>query len=206
MTGIVVYIEGGSNRTADVEFRQAFRSFFNDLIELAKLRNVPFKLMLVGSREDTFRKFRHEAERDRQTFHVLLVDSETEVNEFGKCWKHLKESDGWDCPAGVHDTQCHLMVVAMEAWFFADVEALAAHYGQGFKKNALPKTQNVEQIPKQKHLESLKAAVKETTKGRYDKFADAPKILARLKTNIVRSRAPHCERLFTTLTNKINGV
>ena len=157
---IVVYIEGGSNHTADVEFRQAFREFFKDVIELAKQRSVQFKATLVGSREDTYRKFCFEIGRDRQTFHVLLVDSETEVKEFGKCWDHLKEADGWNCPAGADATQCHLMVMAMEAWYFADPEALAAHYGQGFKQNALPRTQIVEEIPKSKHLDSLKAATK----------------------------------------------
>ncbi len=205
---IVFYIEGGRGTRYDIEFRQAFHTFFAEIEAIARQKGIGFRPRLAGSRRKTYELFCNELMREAATLHILLVDSEAPVAEFGKCWKHLKERSGdeWDCPPGADDSHCHLMVEAMEAWFFADPEALAGYYGQKFNANALPKRQNVEDIPKIEHISSLEAATKPTQKGRYDKFGHAPEILMRLDVSKVRERAPHCERIFTTLADLIAAL
>lgn len=207
---IVLYIEGGRNRTKDIDFRQGFNSFFKDLKDMASERNISFRAIPFGARRQAYEKFCYGLSQDANAFHVLLVDSEDPVEDknFGKCWKHLKErkDDAWDCPAGANDENCHLMVQAMEAWFFADSEKLATYYRQKFNKSALPTTQNVEKIPKPNHISCLEAATKATQKGRYDKFKHAPDLLAKVDAAKVRKRAPHCDRLFVTLAEKINDT
>lgn len=111
----------------------------------------------------------------------------------------------WISPEGVDDTHCHLMVMAMEAWFFADPDALEDFYGREFNRKALPTTTNVEKIAKPEHIRKLNAAVKGTPKREYDKAKYAPAILERLDVGKVRSRAPHCALMFKTLAEKIEA-
>jgi hypothetical protein len=203
---IVVYIEGGVSKTADIEFRAAFRTFFKEIDSKASEKGIGFRVILEGTRRKAYEKFCEAIDRQDDTYPVLLVDSEAAVAEFGTCWKHLKErvGDEWDQPAKAEDRHCHLMVEAMEAWFFADPEALEKYYGQNFIRNSLPKTANVETIPKKDHIAKLEAATKNTQKKRYHKVHHAPEILKRLDPVKVRKRAPHCDRIFTTLVRVIN--
>lgn len=134
-------------------------------------------------------------------FNVLLVDAEAPVT-LGP-WKHLEQRDGWN-PAAA-DEQCHLMVHCTESWLIADPEALAEFYGQGFLLNALPKTPDVEAVPKQRVAAALERATKETQKGRYHKIRHGPDLLARLNPARVRQRAQHCDRLFVTLEALLLG-
>lgn len=97
------------------------------------------------------------------------------------------------------------MVQAMEAWLLADPEALAAFYGQGFAVNALPGTRDVEQIAKATVMSSLARATRDSQKREYHKTRHAPLILERLDAGKVRSRAQHCDRLFTTIEQQLAG-
>lgn len=204
---VFFYIEGGGNPDADTALREAFRKFFKELDDLGRENEFALNYKLGGSRRLTYEIFRYAVEQDPNSIHLLLVDSEAPVGEFGKCWKHVKErpGDGWDRPEGVDDTYCHLMVQAMEAWFFADPDALAGFYGQHFQRSALPRTKNVEQIPKLRHLDALEAATKQTQKKRYHKTRHAPELLKRLNVAKVRAAAPHCDRIFTAVAEKITG-
>lgn len=95
------------------------------------------------------------------------------------------------------------MVQAVEAWFIADIETLKKFYGQGFKENAIPKNANVETIAKDTLEPSLKAATGKTTKGEYHKINHASKLLELLDVATVRQASPYCDRLFTTLQDKM---
>ena len=95
------------------------------------------------------------------------------------------------------------MAQAMEAWLIADLDALADFYGQGFNPNSIPRVSDVETIEKALLESSLKAATRNTRKGKYHKSLHAPKLLAKLNEKSVRQKARHCDRLFTTLTAKI---
>jgi len=95
------------------------------------------------------------------------------------------------------------MVQTVEAWLIADPDALASYYGQGFQRSALSKRQNVEAIPKTELVPSLDRATQRTQKGQYHKIRHCSDLLSRLNPEKVRSRARHCELLFTTLEARI---
>jgi hypothetical protein len=95
------------------------------------------------------------------------------------------------------------MVEMMESWFHADKDALEGYYKIGFRKAALKSNPNVEEIPKQDLIEGLKAATKDTTKGKYHKTKHAPALLQAIKPALVRNAAPNCERLFALVLEKI---
>ena len=140
-------------------------------------------------------------ESNPDAFNVLLVDSENPVEKAP--WLHLKEQDGWKLNE-IHDEQCHLMVQVMESWLIADIEALKDFYGKNFDESKIPDTTDVENINKDAVMSSLRVAVKKTQKGKYHKINHGPKILERVNVNSVRKAAPHCERLFKTLTDKMS--
>jgi len=137
---------------------------------------------------------------------VLLVDSETAVT-VSSPWEHLKSrsGDNWSNP-GVEDRHCHLMVQVMEAWLIADREKLCEYYGKNFREKALPSDRNVEKVDKQRLLDSLKKATRDTTKGEYHKTQHAPRLLQKVRLGEVRSRASFCDRLFKVVSTEIDGM
>jgi hypothetical protein len=94
----------------------------------------------------------------------------------------------------------------MEAWLIADVEVLQKFYGQGFNANPIPKTLNVEHISKQTIESALKSATRRTAKGEYHKIKHGAKLLRQLNASKVRAAAFHCDRLFTTLAEKLSAT
>jgi Domain of unknown function (DUF4276) len=97
------------------------------------------------------------------------------------------------------------MVCTVEAWLAADPEALAAYYGQGFRRNALPAQADVETVEKDALMSALNRATERTQKGRYRKIEHCSDLLKRLDSARVRSRARHCDLLFKTLEAHITG-
>jgi hypothetical protein len=92
----------------------------------------------------------------------------------------------------------------MEAWFLADRDKLREFYGQGFTAKRLPKTADVEQVPKAKLLTALEHATRAAkTKGKYHKTKHAPNILEMIRLPEVRTKAASCNRLVTTLAAEI---
>ena len=127
----------------------------------------------------------------------MLVDSENQVNNAP--FRHLADQDGWNLQESQNE-QCHLMVQAMESWLIADVEALKKFYGQDFNDRSIPGNRDVEAISNNEVGMALKAATRNTSKGKYHKIHHGPKILELLDVTKVRKAAPHCDRLFTTLS------
>ena len=95
------------------------------------------------------------------------------------------------------------MVQVMEAWIIADIETLRRFYGQGFNANPIPGQEDVELIAKTDLERALIQATRNTQKGEYHKIRHGPKILALVDVSKIRNRARHCDRMFTTLSNKI---
>lgn len=133
-------------------------------------------------------------------FNVLLVDAERPVNQ--TAWQHLRERDGWEPPDDL-DEQCHLMVQIMEAWFVADIDILESFYGNGFRRGVIPARDEVEVIDKAVLETALQNATRDSRKGPYHKIRHGSKLLCLIDSQIVRSKAPHCERFFTTLEGKM---
>jgi hypothetical protein len=208
---VLFHVEGEEERRRrgpDIQLRLAFQRFFRELVDIAQGRGISIRFRLHGTRGSAYEKFRDALSAEPDTYHVLLVDSEDPVALLGECWKHLERraADRWPRPAAADEEQCQLMVQAVEAWLFADPEALASFYGQGFHRNSLPTTADVEEIPKRRHIPSLQAATKDTQKGRYHKIHHLALLLSLLDPKKVRKSAPHCERIFTTLGPRLRSL
>jgi len=198
---IRIYVEGGgSDNRTKIHVRHGFNGFLKDLVARSRSHRIKWEIIPCGARDEAYRKFVKALNTHPNSFNVLLVDSEGPVK--GKPWAHLHRRDGWTSH-GVDDAQCHLMVQMMEAWFIADINSLEGFYGQGFNANAIPKNTNVEKISKQRIESVMKAATQRTTKGEYHKTHHGPKLLEQLDVSKVRKAALHCNRLFTTLEEKM---
>ncbi len=197
---IRLYIEGAAKGGEAARLRQGFRVFLDSLYQLAQQKGFRFHTPITcGSGDEAYKDFKDARNRHKDALIFLLVDSEKAVGENVSPWTHLN----WDS-LGLDDSYCHLMAQTMEAWLVADKAALADFYKQGFNQNALPQSLRVEEIPKADLFDGLRRATEKTSKGRYHKTIHAPEILKLLDVAKVRKAARHCERLFQTLTEKMN--
>jgi uncharacterized protein DUF4276 len=198
---IRVYVEGGGDHSdTKAAIREGFSAFLDPLRQHARKRQIQWSVTACGSRNAAFDAFRSALETHPNAFLVLLVDSEAPVVEGP--WRHLQKRDRWDA-GGLPDEHCHLMVQTVEAWLLADPEALTAYYGQGFRRNVLPKRDDIEEVPKEQLLKILDRATEKTRKGGYAKIRHCADLLARLNSDRVRQRARHCDLLFNTLEARI---
>lgn len=193
MSSIAIYMEGGGKRAnSKAMLRTGMDAFLAEIKNAYRAKGWHWKLVPCGSRNEAHKGFQN-GDAD---IVVLLVDSEDPVSL--PPTDHLKARDGWNLN-GVNDDYVHLMVQSMEAWIVADPDALAAYYGQGFQKNALPRHQNLEKVNKDDIGDSLDRATQKTQKGKYHKIQHARHLLQCINPTIVRKRCPHCKRLFETL-------
>lgn len=118
--------------------RGGFGEFFSSLRDLARQKGLKLRPILCGPGSEAFKDFKLAIRSNPDAFNILLVDAESPVSRSG--WEHLqRRGAGWKTPAGTEEAQCHLMVQAVEAWLVAVPDTLAAFYGQGFRRNALPR-------------------------------------------------------------------
>ncbi|HEV2854060.1 MAG TPA: DUF4276 family protein [Thermoanaerobaculia bacterium] len=200
---IRIYIEGGGNdRLSWRKIRAGFGEFFDSLRRLARSHRIEWSIITGGPRSETFKEFRMGIKRHPDAFNVLLVDSESPVGLPRRI--HLQQQDRWDM-SSLQEDQCHLMVQAIEAWLVADPDAMAEFYGQGFRRNALPRQEDVEAIAKGDLMAKIESAVKDTQKRTYKKIDHCAELLKRLNPQRVRVRAHHCDLLFKTLEARITG-
>jgi hypothetical protein len=198
---IRIYVEGGGDqRSGKAAVREGFSKFLSSLSEIARERRIRWYVVACGSHQSAFDDFGIAVRQHRDAFNVLLVDAEGPVTR--SPWEHLRDRDRWQTQ-GLADDHCHLMVQIMEAWIIADMETLQRFYGQGFNANSIPGQEDVELIAKVDLERALIQATQNTQKGEYHKIRHGPKILALVDVSKVRNRARHCDRMFTTLTNKI---
>lgn len=177
------------------------REGFSKLFEKALGRRAKPKVIACGSRSEALGDFTRALQSYPDALCILLVDSEGPVKQGASPWAHVSEREGdrWRRPDGVSDEQLHLMVQAMEAWLVADPEALAAYYKQGFRKDALPHRQNVEQISTRDLYDALVRAIRDSkTKGKYAK-SHGFELIGLVDPQKVRARSGHAARLFDTL-------
>lgn len=135
------------------------------------------------------------------SWNILLLDSEgphTPSRPVNLC-----AQQGW---SPYQADSIFWMVEMMESWFHADKDALQRYYGTGFRRDALKPNPQVEQIPKQDLTDGLRAATKDTVKGRYHKTKHAPVLLEMINPALVRQAAPHCQRLFAAVLAKLTAT
>ena len=198
MVSIKLYVEGGGDsKTLKTSCRKGFRIF----IEKAGLEDRMPRIVACGSRHNAYNDFADHEDGSA----LLLVDAEEPVGQAGP-WQHLRAREGWDRPDGATDEQCHLMVEVMESWFLADRRALVEFYGHGYREDALPQNQFVEQIPKQDVLGGLdQATCSSTNKGPYRKGSHSFEILAELDPEKVRKASPSANRFIQSLLELVEG-
>jgi hypothetical protein len=191
-----MYVEGGRGRDSKASLRAGLAQFFEKSRVTGGSQKTIWRVVMCGSREETYELFVR-GWRDHPNSHVLLVvDAEGPV--VGTEREHLAAQDRWDL-SFAKDDSIHLMTEAMESWFVADVKALTKFYGQRFAAASIPKRKNVEEIAKADVEKALKDATRNTQPGLYLKTRHAPKILESLDPGTVRARAPRCERLLQHL-------
>lgn len=204
---IRIYVEGGGDsKNTRHSLKSGFRAFFNDLVKIARDKGISFNIIACGSRRSTYDDFRQALHDHDDAFNLLLVDAEAPFS-CQSPWDHLRncQEDKWTNP-GVDDERCHLMVQTMEAWLIADCDKLNEYYGKGFNANALPKNPHVELVDKNKLLDALKQATRDTKKGEYHKTHHAPGLLEKIRADAVGKKAPNCMRLFQVIRSKMDAA
>jgi hypothetical protein len=203
---IRLYVEGGGDqKDTKGRLRMAFGKFLREIKGRARSKHIEWTIVACGSRFSTFENFRLALRSHPEAVNLLLVDAEGPVRHASP-WEHLRtrKGDEWKNP-GAEDHQCHLMIQCMETWLLCDPEELAAYYGQGFREKALPKSADIEGVPKESVFRGLKEATRATkTKGEYHKTQHAPEILERIRAGEVRKKAPACDRLFVAMIHEID--
>jgi hypothetical protein len=193
---ILLHVEGGGDAKA---LKIACRQGFRDFIDKAGLTRRMPRIVACGGRQNAFETFEMaHAQSTIDSVSMILIDSEGPAAA-AHPWQHLQMRDGWARPDGVTDSQCHLMVECMEAWFLADRNTLAGYFGQHFQESALPANPNVEAVPKVDVLDGLERATRQTRKGTYAKGKHSFSILGALDPAKVEAVAPSAKRFLDTL-------
>ena len=201
---VAIYMEGGGNsRDAKAALRVGMDGFLGALKQSARDRELGWKLVCCGPRDDTFRRFWNAVRTGNDSIVVLLVDAEDPVATEPRA--HLQARDGWDV-TDIDEHSVHLMVQTMETWLVADPAAMNEYYGQGFNARVLPRRSNLEEAPKADVERSLNRATAGTQKGRYHKIRHASDLLQRIDAEMVKARCRHCRRLFDELGQMIDAA
>ncbi|MEO5333913.1 MAG: DUF4276 family protein [Magnetococcus sp. YQC-5] len=201
MVTIIIMTEGGGERGLPskglaIKMRQSFKSF----ISKAKIDQGDFKIVRCGSRDQAFNDFmKNFQNRTSDTVPLLLVDSEDPMPSDTNPWDFVHKRDGWKRPDNARDEHLHFMTQCMESWFLADLDALEKYFGNGFRKNCLPKTSSIEDALKTDIIDSINQAAQNTAKRCYDKGEHSFAILAMLDPFKVQEKSPWACRLFKLL-------
>lgn len=187
-----LYVEGGYSAESKKKLRRCFRTFLEKGDEIIRRNRESLQIVFCGSRSSTSDDFQNALAAHPKAFNVLLVDSDAPKDIALSCKQHL----GLKIKS-VDESQCHLMVQEIEAWFLADVEALQKFYGTKLKDKAI-RNRNIEQIDQPKEI------LKKACQDDYNEIDDAASLLEIIDVAKVRDAAPHCERLFKTLMEKMN--
>jgi len=198
MRTVRIFLEGGGpHERTQKQLRRGFTEFLRSVFgpRVARIRVEPRGAKAMGD-------FRRALRTDPDDLNLLLIDSEGPASGTPKAHVAARVKTG--CPGD--ESQYHLMVQAFEAWLIADPDALAAFYGQGFRRGSLPRRQDVEAIPKDDLEPKLRDASRATQKGEYHKIRHAAPLLERLDPAKVRQRAFHCELLFACLEGALSDA
>jgi len=177
---IRIYFEG------DKSLKAGFDAFLSEIRERATAAKCKLSIVATGGKPE--RDFGIALRKHPAAWNVLLRDSEGPLQP--------------NRPAAQAGS-VFWMVEMMESWFHADKGALEDYYKSGFRKDALKANPNVEEISKQDLIDGLKAATKDTTKGKYHKTKHAPALLQSVNPALVRKAAPNCERVFKVVLDEL---
>ena len=201
MSSIAIYMEGGGKgKNSKAALRQGMDGFLREIKEAAQAKACHWRLVPCGSRNEAFKSFRRAFREMKDSTVVLLVDSEGPV--IGTPGTHVTGRDKWDVTE-ISNEILHLMIQTMESWIVSDPEAMSKYYGQGFRRNALPASPNLEKVNKGDISKALETATILTLKGNYLKIKHARDLLQLIDPHKVRRKCPSCYRLFKYLLGLI---
>ena len=165
-----VYIEGGAaGKTADADFRRAWKKFLQELHEIARSCGYQSLEVVRGKgRGRAFSLFRSSPRSHPKDLCVLLADSESEVCDGAQVWKTVEARDGdnWQRPSWATEKHLYLMVVMAETWLLTDTQALSNYFKGGFNVACLP-TVNLEGRSKREIEQALVKATSGCGSRRY---------------------------------------
>lgn len=186
-----LYVEGGYSAESRKKLRRCFRTFLEKGDEAIRRNRELLQIVFCGGKSSTCDDFQTGLAAHPKAFNILLVDSDAPKDFALSCKQHLGLKIN-----GVEESQFHLMVQEIEAWFLADLDALQKFYGGKFKEKSI-RNRSIEQIDQPKEV------LKKACQKDYDEIDDAASLLEIIDVAKVRQAAPHCERLFQTLTEKM---
>jgi hypothetical protein len=87
---IRIYIEGAERGKEEARLREGFRTFLDELYQLARQKGFRFHPpIMCGASNDAYRDFKKAIRSNRDALNFLLVDSEKPVAENVGPWTHL---------------------------------------------------------------------------------------------------------------------
>jgi hypothetical protein len=180
VTELRIYFEG------DARLRPGFRRFLDEIYGAAKTRRC--RVELVATDGTPVQDYSNGLKANPQAWNVLLLDSDAPASAFAEMCtgKRIEASK---------EGSVFWMVQIMESWFLADVSALRKYFGKRFREAATTGNPKVEEIPKVDVISRLNAAAG----GEYHKVKDGTNLLARIDPSKLRTAAPNCERMFSTI-------
>jgi hypothetical protein len=201
-----VYVEGGAEgKPANSDFRRGWKTFLNELHELAREKGYASLEVVRGkNRSNAFRRFTGHMTEHPNDLCVLLVDAETAVSEHTRVWEVVanRGGDGWRRPSWATERHLYLMVHFVETWLLTDQDALQSFFGRGFTQRPLPRT-NLEARSKDEIEEALKKATQDSSKGSY-RHGQAHEIIGIVDPDKAKTLS-HGRRLFCSLGSLIRG-
>lgn len=201
-----VYIEGGSTgRTADSNFRRGWKKFLMELHNLARENGFRSLEVVRGQgRNNTFEQFKNYRTMHPDDLCVLLVDSETSVNNDADVWSIVanRPGDNWTKPSWATEEHLYFMVPFVEAWLVTDEDALSSYFKRNFKAEKII-MHDVESKSKKFIENALKSATRGTPKGEYT-HGMSHEIIEITKSEKVKTLY-HGKRLFDKLTELIKS-
>ena len=189
---VTIHFEG------DGKLKPGFRKLFARHADRARGNRIRFNLISGGPNAETVKDFLRSCRQNPSDLNVLLVDSEGPAPSVADAIQKLRSQSYWDASAAVDDGQINFMVQAMEAWFIADPQALARHFGNSFNAGGLPNPRNAETISPKDLTDSIDQALRGVGGRRrreYDKARDGARLLELIDEAAVRRNCPSFGRL-----------
>ena len=194
---VVIHFEGSD------KLRVGFGKLFGNHKNRARQNRIHFDMIAGGSNAETVKGFLRSCRLNPSDLNVLLIDSEASAPSVADALRVLRSRNYWDANVAPEDERIHFMVQAMEAWFIADRQAMASHFGNGFRCGRLPNPQNAESISPNGLTDSINQALRGIggrRRKKYDKVGDGARLLALIDEATVRRNCPSFGRLMDFLS------